>query len=945
MVHFLRINLKFTAISLIGLTIGLSMLAAPLFQLDSTRIDYYYSVFEEFQDDLKIEILAGGSTSATTFDKVVELKEEIGLQISEHNLSDVIKIEKFYPYSDVGSLYYNNQTSAAGIYGINDIDESILEECVEGSRLPSRPNEVLVFVENSTTTPISLNEEFNVTRGFEGTKNFALTATGLLTPATLANNSFLDKIMRAYDQTGYVDCGFLTSLESSFNLAVSIQTALPHPGGFEVPLYCNVHYFYIFDFTAVTRENVFGIKENIIPLMGDLEWLPDYGSLWVSLEDNDLYLKYTIWNEFIKFDSFYVQFIISSIPILMTVGLLVSFSLGLVNEKRKKALALLKMRGASNRFVFFILFFETLLMTICSASIALLVGIPLSLVLGSSTGLLVFNRPTDPSKLVITFTALQSVFLLSGFLVFSLHFPSLVRLSRSTIMTLSEAAEKKRTSRFRVILGRFDVVFLTLGSAGVIIASVLIELLNSSPAGQQILSSLLPFFSLLLLVAPVFFLIGVISTFNRYIPLLIHKLSDFFWKRDWRVLAITARNLEANTNATKRTTLLIAATLALMVVLSIFSLSSQYYSVDSVHYRVGSEISLSVAANPFSLEIDVFNLLVADLKNVSGFAFTMVKELLLSNREPDGHPSYYNFFMGIEKNFTQFGHWQSYYAVESLETLVDTLFDSTENNSVIIDSATMTREGLTIGSSYNIEYNTKEIPVTIQAVAYYWPRIYYYKQGGDRFFITKSSYVETIANISNAGYTNTILGKILPNYDRTQVIATLKQIIRTWKNNDFIWIEDFQIIDEFDVLQEDNTITIFQWITVNTNLVAQLVIILSTIILFAFTRVLSHRDEIALSRTLGMKFPQLFSLMFAEPLLLFLLSGISGGILGGIIVMGLDPMFGQLYVGGGAPFILRIDFLLIIGFYTFTFLTTLFAGFITSVMVTRTNISKMLQVE
>ncbi|MFX1533901.1 MAG: hypothetical protein ACFFDI_06665 [Promethearchaeota archaeon] len=50
MVQFSRMNLKLTGITLIGLTIGLSMLSAALFQLDSVKADFYIMTLKEFGD-------------------------------------------------------------------------------------------------------------------------------------------------------------------------------------------------------------------------------------------------------------------------------------------------------------------------------------------------------------------------------------------------------------------------------------------------------------------------------------------------------------------------------------------------------------------------------------------------------------------------------------------------------------------------------------------------------------------------------------------------------------------------------------------------------------------------------------------------------------------------------------------------------------------------------
>ncbi|MFX1533898.1 MAG: FtsX-like permease family protein, partial [Promethearchaeota archaeon] len=113
---------------------------------------------------------------------------------------------------------------------------------------------------------------------------------------------------------------------------------------------------------------------------------------------------------------------------------------------------------------------------------------------------------------------------------------------------------------------------------------------------------------------------------------------------------------------------------------------------------------------------------------------------------------------------------------------------------------------------------------------------------------------------------------------------------------------------------------------------------------FVGTRLFSHSREVALSRALGMKFHQIFSIMSVEPFLLFVLSGIPGGFMGGFLVMGLFALFGQPRIFG-APFILQIDFTLIIVSYILIFFVMLVIGLLTSFMATHIQISKILKGE
>ena len=118
------------------------------------------------------------------------------------------------------------------------------------------------------------------------------------------------------------------------------------------------------------------------------------------------------------------------------------------------------------------------------------------------------------------------------------------------------------------------------------------------------------------------------------------------------------------------------------------------------------------------------------------------------------------------------------------------------------------------------------------------------------------------------------------------------------------------------------------------------------IILFTTVRIASHTTEIGLSRALGMKTKQVFLLMFTEPLILFLISGIPGILFGSFFTLFLlqwtNPL---LTLGGGTPFVVYPNLFSIFLIYSSIFVVTLVSGFLASIIGSRANISKILKVE
>ncbi|MFX0062392.1 MAG: FtsX-like permease family protein, partial [Candidatus Hermodarchaeota archaeon] len=934
------LNLRLTAITLVGLTIGLSMLGATFIQLDSTRVNYYVSTLEETSNH-DIRITASGTFRDDLWDIQLGFRNIVREKINEHSL--IKEDTNYFPYFGIHALHL------IGIYGLND---SILAECVTGSRLPQNQSEVLLFANITTDDPISLNDQVNISYESDQPDEYRtpLTVVGLLIPSSLANQSILLDLMKPYTNKSiatyfpeliYNAYCFINSMNYSLDLVQTIKTEIDNRHSqrrFDI----HFHFKYVLDPTIVTKENAIELVAHIydfkLALPYRYEGYSIYWGAWFS------YLE----QELMKFDVLYPSFLLVSTPVFLIVALLVSFSLGLINEKRQKALVLLKNRGIANQFIFLTLLIETIILAFCSAVFALIIGIPLTLFLGSSTGLLAFNRPIDLSRLVLSFRTIQNIFLIAFFFTFLFHLPSLVRLSRLELFKLAEDAERKSKRKIRVLIGKLDVLFLTLGLVGILALFILMNLLKAEPAGQAAFITLSPFIVPFLAFSFGVFLIGFISTFNRLFSKIIHKLGRWFWRRDWRGLAIATRNLGVDIKVTSRITLLLAATLALVVVFSTLPLSLYQYQVDNAFYTVGSEVSYTV------INRNELTGIVSALSHVEGFRFTTINELTIYNYTSSfaGTSSPISIrFMGITEDFTQVAHWRNHYDDESLEALVSALFSASEVNSVIVDSTTMNREELSIDSTYNITLGDISLPVSVQGVTNYWPRLINKWSGKDSFFVTRAAVLDGVLSFlshfsyqisySNIRYSNTVLGRILPGYNKDQVLAAVRLALiaqGSYNSANLVTVYDF------DILQEDNITTTFFWFLVNINLLAALVIILSAIILFTITRTFRRMQEIAVSRSLGMKFRQIFMVMIAESLVVFLLSGIPGTIVGSVLFFIIFTSLGQSLITG-PTLVIQFDLMIIFGYYLLILLVSVLTGFVASRMTTQANIAKILTME
>ncbi|MHA2334973.1 MAG: ABC transporter permease, partial [Candidatus Hodarchaeales archaeon] len=182
--------------------------------------------------------------------------------------------------------------------------------------------------------------------------------------------------------------------------------------------------------------------------------------------------------------------------------------------------------------------------------------------------------------------------------------------------------------------------------------------------------------------------------------------------------------------------------------------------------------------------------------------------------------------------------------------------------------------------------------------------------------------------------------KLTTGYDQ----AIVDQVLDIARNFGLSKYDIRAVIEDVNAEASSNIERDIVWIVTNFNFITSLAVIFAFIMLFTFTRMIRHATEIGLSRALGMKYLQVFLLMFTEPLLLFVISGVPGAFFGTALLISV-VMFMKSAFQGGPPFVLLFDPATIVLIFVSLFVVTVLSGFIMSIMATRANISKILKVE
>ncbi len=928
-----RVNLRQSFITLIGITIAMSMISASIIYVDSNKTNYYLEALDKpvFERPLDY-ILHDESSCNFSLGDIDLIQGALNTKFEQFNIDTILKQSSF-PYTcwmSLNELFFNS-TERINFIAL-PFTETLLEDSINGSAIPSGVDEVWIYLPSSITTEVNLSETINLSISYsinDNSKyyNISLNIVGMLNSTGL-QSSFLS------DHTSSNRINVFMQTNTYLTLHNILRTLSDRP------ISSHIEYCYVFDFSQVTPHTVLQTVENIEEFGAWGHWSDI--EIQVLIQDEVIqydftspsYIIYsTIQNTIFEFSTFGSMFIILSIPALITSFLLVNFSLGLINEGRRKSLALYKMRGISKPFLFAALSFETFILAIMASFVGLVLSIPVYYLISTTTGYMRFDYAKLPDSPIVSQSTIISVVGMGLIITFLVHFRTIVKLANASIVYLEEEASKKKPRKKGRTRQNFDVFLLIQGIIGIFLLNIFMELITDARVGEAISILFLPIIMILGFFSPLSLLIGFIFAYNRLMPVILDRLGRMLWKKDRKILAIATRNLNVNMRVTTRTTMLIALTISFLMILSSLLPSLNQQAINTTYYKAGSDIVIYTRDLP---EKGTVGTLSAELNALPGLTSSQVSIFKTIISTTSG-TSIHIEIMGIEANFAEVAFWKANYATKSISTLVATLHDSEVLYPVIIDSSSAKIEKLSINDEFLLNL-TPKINMTITDKTDFWPRLIERYNADQRFYITTLSALEGIANWTEANY---IFCKIASNTNQSEVVAQVKSLLEDFG----VDLSSFYLTSDKLEVDPDSLVANVLWIITNFDFLVALIVLLILLFLFNITRITNHAKEIGLSRALGMKFKQVFLLMFTEPFLLVVISGIPGALIGLGILMTFSS-FGQgPPLGYDPPMMLIIDTLSVILIFGSILVITVLSSFIASYRATRANVSKILKVE
>ncbi|MHA2333345.1 MAG: FtsX-like permease family protein [Candidatus Hodarchaeales archaeon] len=929
-----RSNLKLLIGSLLGLVIALSLLAGCLNYIEFSKPELYIDFFEENGHDSITFTTGSIPNGSTTADEIRTNEQFLEQKKVQYSLGDLLVKPRF-----ATSVFLHETTSYQGqesdqlLSGYQDLDEeTLMKDCATGSRLPANSNEIIAITPVGTKLAVNDDITVNITVGygpFKRVYKLNLTVTAILTDETVGEDSVIRKnfSLNMYH--------LFTLLEHFIPIAQAVQDVMAED---DLNILLLETYRYNINHQGIDRTKAVQSVENLLDFLSDLSLMSFSRKTSLSI-DISLVYEFTQWMTFAR--AFIPQFLLISTPVFILVVLLVLYSLGVINVKRLRAVALVKTRGFSGNFLFITLLFETFIITLIATVISTIVGIPLALFMGTSNGFMVFTNDISEYLIVINPQTLVTLFVAGIALAFFTHVVSIVKLSRSSAEIIEEERSKKlRRKEKRFLRSNLDIVLLVSGILGLMILNVFMVLLREAVSqrdlfdyGSNPLEVFTPFIVLLLFLSPLFFLVGFILSYQRFIPYTLSVFGRVAWRWDWRLLATVTRNLSVNARLTARTALVLTIVVSFFIGLLILPLSVQSYLTDSLYFKNGSDLTVSLT----NLSEEEITEIETSLTEVEGLKTTRVSQTSLSIGDrpgPDMSGSFWLRLLGIQESFAETAHWESHYDDESLKRLVSTLYGSFDNHSTIIVHYNGEQDEL----DQLLSITGSNLIIDPVAFANYFPGMISAWSQENIYAVCRYSYLQNINTSSSIQQELWI--KILPGHDPLNVSALVKE---TLKELDYP-STGVVSLPEFIANAEDTRVTKLVWLAVNFSVIGTLAVLISGILLFSLANMTRNVSEIGLGRALGMKGHQLYLMMITEPFILFILACIPGGMIAILLLEGLLAVYGS-NIFWGAPFVLYTNWLFLSTFYGAILLLMIAVGAVVTARVMKSDIIKLLKEE
>lgn len=615
-------------------------------------------------------------------------------------------------------------------------------------------------------------------------------------------------------------------------------------------------WFMVFDVNAIRSNNVARVLDGISELRSRTATL--LGNVRMEISPESLLRDYEVKLFFLK-----ILLFVLSAPIICIVLYYITISAGMIIDRQRNEIAILKSRGASMGQVVGVYLTEGSLLGGMALVVGPLLGIVMAQFIGRTYTFLVFsNRGLLPVH--VTGQTLQFAFLAVVLSIGAMLVPA-VGAARHSIVTYKQEVARSTKPPF---WQRWFIDFLIMGVAGYgyYMLSQRRSILTLGEAGDV-------FSDPLLLLVPAIFIFACALVFLRIFPLLIEGMSRAGSRFIGVSVLLGLRQIGRMPGQYTRLVLLLTLTLALgTFAASVAKTLDRNYS-DRVYYQNGSDLLLvesgayDEVSETWSFQPVSDHLEVKSLKSVAR-VFRTTGNANITGR---GRPQEVKV-MGIDPpDFAQVGWWREDFAGEGFVALLNRL--GQDEKGAIVDVKFINEFKLKVGDSLVVNVKQRPMDFVITGVVGYWPTMW---PDTERFFVVNVDYL--FDQIGAAPY---------DVWAETDGVTPPQQTVNELREHDFIVSRFVDARETALRLRDDPSRTgIFGILTVGFIIAALLTIL--GFMLYSFLSAKRRMQQLGILRAMGLSIIQLISLFLFEQGFLIAL--------GMLVGTGLGVLTGDLFI-------------------------------------------------
>lgn len=607
-------------------------------------------------------------------------------------------------------------------------------------------------------------------------------------------------------------------------------------------------WFMVFDVNKIRSDNVSRLLYGISELRSRTATI--LGNIRMEISPESLLQDYAVKLFFLK-----ILLFVLSAPIICIVLYYITISVGMIIDRQRNEIAILKSRGASMGQVIGIYLTEGSIFGAMALVVGPLLGMVVAQFIGRTYTFLVFsNRELLPVHL--TAQTMQFALMAVGLSIGAMTLPAIGAARHSIVTYKQEVARSNRPPFWQ----RWFIDFLILAVAGYgyYLLSGRQSILTLGEAGDV-------FSDPLLLLVPAIFIFAVSLVFLRFFPLLIEILSRLGSRFLGVSVLLGLRQIGRMPGQYTRLVLLLTLTLALgTFAASVAKTLDRNYN-DRVYYQTGSDLLLVESgqfdeiSETWSFQPVSDHLEVPSIENAARVFRTTGN----ANITGKGRPQEVKM-MGIDPpDFARVAWWREDFADQHFIALLNNL--GSDEKGAIVDSRFLDEFSLKVGDSLVVTVKSRPVDFTITGVVNYWPTLW---PDTERFFIVNLDYL--FDQIGQSPY---------DVWAETDGVTPPQQTVNDVREKDFIVSRFVDARETALRLRDDPSRTgIFGILTVGF-IISTLLTVLG-FMLYSFLSAKRRMQQLGILRAMGLSIRQLISLFLFEQGFLIVLGMAVGTALG-----------------------------------------------------------------